>query len=221
MTDAINILLCDDHTVVRAGLRRVLEEQSDLTVVAEAGTAAEAVERAGELNPDVVVMDLGLPDASGIDASRRIIEANPGIAVLVLTVHDDVGYIRRAFEAGATGYLVKDAADTELVTAVRAVAAGDEHVHPRLGAALMKPEPSAATLSGPGGELSERETEVLQLIALGLTNAEIAERLTLSVRTIESHRSHIHQKLGIRTRAELVGFARDAGLLAEGGPPRP
>lgn len=218
MADVIRVVLCDDHTVVRSGLRRVLEEQADLEVVAEAGTAAAAVQRAAESHPDVVVMDLGLPDASGIDATRRVRDASPSTAVLVLTVQDDVGYLRQAFAAGATGYLVKDAADTELVAAVRTVAAGGRHVHPRLGAALMGPEPSAAALAGPGGELSDREVEVLKHIALGLTNAEIAERLYVSVRTIETHRAHIHQKLGVRSRAGLVASARDAGLLTDDAP---
>lgn len=130
-------------------MRRVLEEQADLEVVAEAGTAAAAVQRTAESHPDVVVMDLGLPDASGIDATRRVRDASPSTAVLVLTVHDDVGYLRQAFAAGATGYLVKDAADPELVAAVRTVAAGGRHVHPRLGAAAVGPEPSAAALAGP------------------------------------------------------------------------
>lgn len=219
MAEVIRVVLCDDHAVVRAGLGRVLEEQADLHVVAEVGTAADAVERAQDLQPDVVVMDLGLPDASGIEATRRVREVSPDTAVLVLTVHDDVAYLRRAFDAGATGYLVKDAADTDLVSAVRAVAAGGEHVHPRLGAALVHSGVASAWLAGPGGELSERETEVLGLVALGLTNNEIAERLYVSVRTVEAHRSHIHQKLGTRSRAELVRAARDAGLLADEPPP--
>ncbi|WP_108665329.1 response regulator transcription factor [Euzebya rosea] len=215
MAETIRIILCDDHTVVRAGLRRVLEEQEDLEVVAEAGTAAEAIARAGELHPDVVVMDLGLPDASGIDATDAVLRSSPGSTVLVLTVHDDIGYLRRAFAAGATGYLVKDAADSDLVTAVRALAAGGEHVHPRLGAALMRPDASPAALAGPGGELSNREIEVLRLIALGFTNTEIAEQLVVSVRTVESHRSHIQTKLGVRSRAKLASLAREAGLLEQ------
>lgn len=221
VAEVIRILLCEDHTVVRAGLRRVLEEHPDLVVVAETGTAAAAVDRTAELRPDVVVMDLGLPDANGIDATRQIRQVSTGTAVLVLTMHDDLAYLRRAFAAGAKGYLVKDAADTELVTAVRTLARGGEHVHPRLGAALMRPEPAGETLGGPGGDLSDREIEVLQLIALGLTNAEIAERLFVSVRTVESHRSHINQKLNLRTRAELVSAARHAGLLTDDNPREP
>lgn len=218
MADRIRIALCDDHAVVRSGLRHILEAEPDLEVVGEAGSAAEAVEVATDAQPDVFVMDLGLPDRSGIAATADVCAVSPATRVLVLTVHDDVAYLRRAFEAGAAGYLVKDAADIDLVHAVRQVAAGKQYVHPTLGAALLAPDAATARPAGPGGELSEREVEVLGLIASGLTNAEIAERLYVSVRTIETHRAHIHQKLNLRTRAELVRVARDAGLL-EGDEP--
>ena len=214
MADALRVALCDDHAIVRGGLRRILEEQG-IVVVGEAGSAAEAEELARGTMPDVFVMDLGLPDVSGIEATARVRRASPGTAVLVLTVHDDVAYLRRAFEAGATGYLVKDAADVDLVAAVRTVGAGAQYVHPTLGAALLGGASTDHRLTGPGGELSERELEVLRHVALGLTNAEIAEQLYVSVRTVETHRSHIHQKLGVRSRAELVRLARDAGLLAD------
>lgn len=213
MADRIRIGLCDDHAVVRSGLRRILEAEADFEVVGEAGSAAEAVEVALSAQPDVFVMDLGLPDRNGIAATADVCSVSPGTRVLVLTVHDDVAYLRRAFEAGATGYLVKEAADVDLVQAVRQVAAGRQYVHPSLGAALLAPDTPAARPAGPGGELSEREAEVLALIAIGLTNAEIAERLYVSVRTVETHRAHIHQKLDVRTRAELVRVAREAGLL--------
>ena len=219
MADRIRIALCDDHAVVRSGLRHILEAQADLEVVGEAGSAAEAVEVATSARPDVFVMDLGLPDRNGIAATADVRAVSPETRVLVLTVHDDVAYLRRAFEAGATGYLVKEAADVELVQAVRQVATGKQYVHPTLGAALLAPDAPAARPAGPGGELSEREVEVLALIADGLTNGEIAERLYVSVRTVETHRAHIHQKLNVRTRAELVRVARDAGLL-EGDEPR-
>ena len=215
MADSIRIALCDDHAVVRSGLRRLLEAEPDLEVVGESGSADEAVEVATAARPDVFVMDLGLPDRSGIAATADVCAVSPATRVLVLTAHDDVAYLRRAFEAGATGYLVKDAADVELVQAVRQVAAGKQYVHPTLGAALLSPEAATARPAGPGGELSEREVEVLALIANGLTNAEIAERLYVSVRTVETHRAHIHQKLNVRTRAELVRVAREAGLLEE------
>jgi two-component system, NarL family, response regulator NreC len=211
--DRVRIALCDDHAVVRSGLRHILEAESDLEVVGEAGSAVDAVEVASSVRPDVFVMDLGLPDRNGIAATADVCAVSPKTRVLVLTVHDDVAYLRRAFEAGATGYLVKEAADVELVQAVRQVAAGKQYVHPTLGAALLAPDAPAARPAGPGGELSEREVEVLALIASGLTSAEIATRLFVSVRTIETHRAHIHQKLNLRTRAELVRVARDAGLL--------
>lgn len=213
MAERIRIAICDDHAVVRSGLRLILEAEDDFEVVAEAGTADEAVAAAVETLPDVFVMDVGLPDRSGIAATAEVCQASPLTRVLVLTVHDDVAYLRRAFDAGATGYLVKEAADVELVQAVRQVATGKQYVHPSLGAALLAPDAATARPAGPGGELSEREVEVLGLIAIGLTNAEIAERLIVSVRTVETHRAHIHQKLNVRTRAELVRIAREAGVL--------
>ena len=220
MTEMIRVGLCDDHAVVRSGLRRIVDEEPDLEVVGEAGTAAEAVSVARAERPDVFVMDLGLPGTSGIDATRQVVEVSPRTAVLVLTVHDDVGYLRKAFDAGARGYLVKDAADVELVLAIRQVAAGHEYVHPRLGAALLGPV-AAAHVGGPGGELSERELEVLRLVALGHTNAEIATALFVSVRTVESHRAHVQQKLGLRTRADLVHYAREHALLDNDDRPGP
>ena len=212
MPDVIRIALCDDHAVVRGGLRRILDAD-DFEDVGEAGTVKEAIALAASCLPDVFVMDLGLPDGSGIDATAEVLRVSPATRVLVLTAHDDVAYLRRAFEAGAVGYLVKEAADIELVQAVRQVAGGKQYVHPTLGAALLSPDAPPARLGGPGGELSDRELEVLRMMALGLTNTEISERLYVSVRTVETHRSHIHQKLNVRNRAELVRRAKDAGLL--------
>ena len=212
MPDVIRIALCDDHAVVRGGLRRILDAD-DLEVVGEAGTVKEAIALAASCLPDVFVMDLGLPDGSGIDATAEVLRVSPATRVLVLTAHDDIAYLRRAFEAGAVGYLVKEAADIDLGQAVRQVASGKQYVHPTLGAALLAPDAPPARLGGPGGELSDRELEVLRMMALGLTNTEISERLYVSVRTVETHRSHIHQKLNVRNRAELVRRAKDAGLL--------
>lgn len=211
--EPIRVALCDDHGVVRSGLRRILEAEPDIQVVAEAGSASEAVAVARETQPDVMVLDIGLPDRSGILAAAEVCLASPATRVLMLTVHDDVAYLRQAFAAGADGYLVKEAADVELVRAVRQVAAGKQYVHPSLGAALLAPDAATARPAGPGGELSEREAEVLGLIANGLTNAEIAEGLFVSIRTVESHRAHIHQKLDVRTRAELVRIARESGIV--------
>lgn len=216
MADPIRIALCDDHAVVRSGLRHILDAEPDLEVIGEAGSVAEAIALAGQSRPDIFVMDLGLPDGSGLGATAEVCKISPATRVLILTVHDDVAYLRRAFEAGAAGYLLKEAADIELVDAVRQVVAGRQYVHPSLGAALLAPDAPTARLAGPGGELSDREVEVLRLIALGLTNTEIGERLFVSVRTVETHRAHIQQKLNTRTRAELVHLARDAGLLDDG-----
>jgi DNA-binding NarL/FixJ family response regulator len=215
VADVIRVALCDDHAVVRSGLRRILADEADIEVVGEAGTAEEAVALAGATKPDVFVMDLGLPGTSGIAATREVVAANPSTKVLVLTVHDDVAYLRKAFDAGARGYLVKEAADVELILAVRHVATGQDYVHPALGAALLAPGATAPRAGGPGGELSERELEVLRLVALGHTNAEIAAELYVSVRTVETHRAHLQQKLGIKTRADLVRYAREIGLLEE------
>lgn len=213
MAEPIRVALCDDHAVVRSGLRRILSDEADIDVVGEAGNAADAVTVAVAEQPDVFVMDLGLPGTNGIEATRQVLAASPTTAVLVLTVHDDVAYLRRAFDAGARGYLVKDAADVELVLAVRCIASGDEYVHPRLGAALLAPEAATARPSGPGGELSEREVDVLRMVALGHTNADIAAELYVSVRTVETHRAHVQQKLGLKARADLVRVARDFGLI--------
>lgn len=216
MPDPIRTALCDDHAVVRSGLRRVLSDEADIEVVGEAGSAVEAVAVARVARPDVFVMDLGLPGTGGIEATRRVCAASPGTKVLVLTVHDDVAYLRKAFDAGARGYLVKEAADVELVLAVRHVAAGEEYVHPSLGAALLTPSAAGARAAGPGGELSDRELEVLRLVALGHTNAEIAAQLYVSIRTVETHRAHLQHKLGVKGRADLARRAREIGLLDEG-----
>ena len=212
MTEIIRVALCDDHAVVRSGLRRIIDDEDDLSVVGEAGSAAEAVSVASELLPDVFVVDLGLPDASGIEATRRVLHASPSTVVVILTVHDDVAYLKEAFAAGAHGYLVKDAADTDLVQAIRQVSRGMQYVHPRLGAALLG-TPANRPIGGPGGQLSQREIEVLRLVALGNTNSEIAGQLYVSVRTVESHRAHVQQKLGLRLRADLVRFAHENGLV--------
>src|SRR3546814_4996462 len=150
-------------------------------------------------------MDLGLPGTGGITATRQVREASPSTAVLILTVHDDVGYLCKAFDAGASGYLVKEAADVELVQAVRTVAAAGEYVHPSLGAALLAPEAARRRLGGPGGELSAREQEVLRLINLGLPSAEIGEQLYVSVRTVETHRAHNHKKPNRNSEERCVG----------------
>jgi len=212
VTGPVRILLVDDHAVLRSGLRLLLEREEGLEPVGEAGTAEDAVRSLPRLMPDVVVIDIEMPGAGGIEGATEIRRRAPEARILVLSMHDRPEDVRRAFDAGADGYLPKAAADEDLVRAIRAVAGGERYVHPSLGAALAAPAASA----GPVGELTDREREVLRLLALGHTNQEIAERLIVSVRTVESHRAHVMTKLRVSTRAGLVRVALDAGLLAEG-----
>jgi two-component system, NarL family, response regulator NreC len=211
---AIRVLVVDDHAVVRAGLRLLLEQENDFEVVGEAGNAEEAVRAARLEKPDVVLLDVVMPGGSGIDATSDLIEASKGAKILVLSMQDDPAYVREAFAAGASGYLLKEGADTELVQAVRQVADGGRYVHPTLGARLAQAEVEASRRAE-ADPLSEREREVLRLLALGHTNQEIASQLYISVRTAETHRAHIMQKLGLGTRAELVRYALANGLLDE------
>jgi two-component system response regulator NreC len=211
----IRLLIIDDHQLVRSGLRRLLENEEDMTVEDEAGTAYDAVRLARLHKPDVVLLDVVMPGGSGLDAIPEIREAAPDAEILALSMQDDPSYVRQAFAAGASGYVLKEAADDELLAAVREVADGGRYVDPQLGARLAAADATAAaeTAEDP---LSDREREVLRLLALGHTNQEIATMLYLSVRTAETHRARIMQKLGLTTRAELVRHAIDHGLLAEG-----
>jgi len=209
--DEITIVLADDHAVVRAGLRLLLDQAGGLRVVSEAGDAESALRTVLGHKPAVLVLDLNMPgELTSLDAIPKVADASPGTRVVVLTMQEDPAFARRALQAGAAGYVLKEAADSELVEAVRRAAAGDTYLNPRLGAALAAAPPPAA---GPPDDLSAREVEVLRLIALGHTNAEIAEQLVISVRTVETHRAHIQQKLRRATRAELVRYALDRGLL--------
>jgi len=211
-TDGITIVLADDHAVVRAGLRLLLDQAGGLRVVSEAGDAESALRTVLGHKPAVLVLDLNMPgELTSLDAIPKVADASPGTRVVVLTMQEDPAFARRALQAGAAGYVLKEAADSELVEAVRRAAAGDTYLNPRLGAALAAAPPAAA--AGPPDDLSAREVEVLRLIALGHTNAEIAEQLVISVRTVETHRAHIQQKLRRATRAELVRYALDRGLL--------
>jgi two-component system response regulator NreC len=210
-SDDITIVLADDHAVVRSGLRLLLDQTSGLRVVSEAGDAESALRTVLGHKPSVLVLDLNMPGAlTSLEVIPKIAEASPGTRVVVLTMQEDPEFARHALRAGATGYVLKEAADSELVEAVRRAAAGETYLNPRLGAALAA-APAAA--SGHPDDLTEREVEVLRLIALGHTNVEIAGQLFLSVRTVESHRAHIQQKLRLSTRAELVHYAIERGLL--------
>ena len=209
---SIRVLLVDDHAVVRSGLRRILEAEDDIEVVAEAENGERAVFEAIAARPDVVVMDLVMPVKSGIEAMPAVRQAVPQAKLLVLSMQDDPRYIREAFESGAAGYVLKEAADSEVVGAVRAVCRGEQYVHPALGARLVAAE-AAERRRAAADPLSDREREVLRLLALGHTNQEIAEMLFISVRTAETHRAHIMQKLGLSSRAELVRYALDHALI--------
>lgn len=214
MSEALRVVICDDHKIVRGGLRRVLAEDPAICVVSDVGTAAEALAVVGDAKPDILVLDLSLPGGSGISIIEQVVSVSPGTKVLVLTMHDDVAYLREAFASGALGYVLKAAADVELIQAVHAVARGNRYVHPALGAALLHTSSeSEPPRHSPALGLSEREAEILRFLALGYTNAEMAEMLKLSVRTVETYRYRLQQKVGLRTRAELARLARDAGLV--------
>lgn len=212
MNPGIRVLLVDDHAVLRAGLRLLLEREAGITPVGEATGAEDAVRTLTRVRPDVVVMDVEMPGMGGYEGARAIRKRAPEARILFLSMHDRARDVRRAFDAGADGYLLKSAADDDLVRAIRAVAAGERYVHPSLGAVLAGP-----AADGPLAELTDREREVLRLLALGHTNHEIADGLIVSVRTVESHRAHIMAKLRVSTRAGLVRAALDAGLLTDLG----
>jgi two-component system response regulator NreC len=208
------VLLVDDHAVVRAGLRRVLEAEPDIEVVGEAGTARDAVLEARATKPDVILLDVVMPGESGVDVLPRLLKEAPGSKVLVLSMQDDPRYVREAFAAGASGYVLKEAVDSEVVGAAREVAAGGRYLHPALGARVISAEEEARAAIE-ADPLSDRERQVLRLLALGHTNQEIAKLLYISVRTTETHRAHIMQKLRLKTRAELVRYALAHGYLEE------
>ena len=212
---SIRVLVVDDHAVVRTGLRRVLDAEPDIETVGEAPNAERAVFEAMAHKPDVVLMDVVMPGKSGIEIIPTLQQNAPEARVLVLSMQDDPRYLREAFAAGARGYVLKEAADTEVVDAVRAVAAGERYVHPALGARLVEAE-AAERRRADEDPLSDREREVLRLLALGHTNQEIAKLLYISVRTAETHRAHIMQKLRLTSRAELVRYALAEGLLDVG-----
>ncbi len=213
----ITLVLADDHVVVRSGLKLLLDAEDGLRVVSEAGDVDGVVRAVLGHKPDVLVLDLNMPGAgSSLEAMPRIREASPDTKVVVLTMQEDPQFAREALRAGALAYVLKEAADSELVEAVRRAAAGETYLNPRLGAALAAAPPEQA---GPPDNLTEREAEVLRLIALGHTNAEIGSQLYLSVRTVESHRAHIQQKLRLSTRAELVRYALEHGMLEEPSEP--
>jgi len=207
-TERIRVILADDHPMVRQGLRRVLEVDGGFEVVAEAGDIDTVRRYVRGHHPDVLVLDLNMPGGSVIEAIPDLRSESPETQIVVLTMENEPAYARRALTDGVLGYVLKDAAQDELVHAVREAAAGQSYLNPRLGARVASEPPP-----GPPDGLSNREVEVLRLVVLGHTNGDIASQLYLSVRTVETHRSHIQQKLRLRTRAELVRYALDHGLI--------
>ncbi len=212
----IRLLLVDDHQVVRSGLRMLLEGENDVEIVGEAGTAAEALQAVRQLQPQVGLLDIGLPDMSGIDATREIKRIRPEVAVVALTIHEDEEYFFKMLEAGAGGYVPKRAAPDELLTAIRTAAAGEVYLYPSLAKLLVRDflaqertSGTALTLDG----LTDREQEVLRHLAEGATNEQIAEALVISVKTVARHRENIMQKLGLHSRSELVRYAIRKGII--------
>ena len=211
----LNILLADDHVVVREGLKRLIELEPDMKVIGEAGDGAEAIEKALRLCPDVAVMDVSMAKVNGADATRRLRRKCPNIKVLALTVHEDTSYLRALLDAGAAGYVLKRAAADELIRAIRAVASGGVYVDPRVAGKLVNPFalPKPPLVSNVAA-LSERETAVLRFIAQGYTNKEIANQLGLSVKTVETYKARSMEKLGLRSRVDIVRTATDRGWLS-------
>lgn len=214
----LRIVIADDHAVLRAGLRALLNTQTDMEVVGEAGDGAEALTKSRELQPDMVLLDLAMPAHGGLAAIAKITAACPSARVLVLTMYDDPAYIRSVMDAGGAGYVVKTAADTELLTAIRAVAEGHMFMNLQVAAQAFQTSlrGQEECQTGPAKSinlLSEREREVLNFVAHGQTNKEIADRLNLSVKSVETYRARLMDKLGLRSRADLVRYAMDGGLL--------
>ena len=216
MTDPARILLADDHAVLRAGLRLLLEKQPDFEVVGEAGNGDEALKLATTLQPDVILLDLNMPEMDGLTAIPKLHEQSPHSRILILTMHDDANYLKQALHSGAAGYVLKQAVDTELLLALRAVLRGEVYVHSAMTQKLLDQvvnptaEPDA---TDPWQGLSEREYDVLKRVALGYTNAEIADELFLSAKTVETYRARGMEKLNVETRAQLVKSALQHGHL--------
>jgi two-component system, NarL family, response regulator NreC len=210
----IRILIADDHGVIRAGLRALLEDIPDITVVGEASDGVEALAKALELKPDILLMDLSMPNMGGIETTLQLSQREPKVRVLILTVHEEESLLKEVVRMGASGYIVKRAAQEDLLHAIRVVARGDLYIHPTMTRALFNEAPAYDPQQMPESEtLTLREIEVLQLLAKGYTNRQIAENLSLSPRTVEGHRANLSGKLGLHSRVELVEYAEKHGLL--------
>jgi two-component system response regulator NreC len=212
---SIRLLIVDDHAVVRSGLKMLLEGEQDVEIIAEAASAAEAMEAAMRLKPNVILMDIGLPDLSGIDATRQIKQSLPDTAIVALTIHEDEEYFFKMLEAGASGYVPKRAAPEELLTAIRAAATGEVYLYPSLAKLLVRDylEGGRAPEERPASEITDREQEVLTYLAEGASNEEIANALVISPKTVARHRENIMRKLNLHSRAELVRYAIRKGII--------
>ena len=211
----LRILVADDHTIVRQGLVSILKAAEEFEVVGEAADGSEAVEKALEIKPDVVVLDVSMPRLNGLEAARRIHKALPESRILVLTMHDDEEYVLKMVRAGASGYLVKDGAATELVAALRALGAGQGYFGPQAAKALAEGyQGNKPIAEDPYARLTAREREVFQLLVEGCTNAQVADKLSISFKTVDNHRTHLMEKLGVHSPIELFRFAAKHGLMS-------
>jgi len=221
---SIRVFIADDHGILRGGLRALINTQPDMEVVGEAANGPDAATGIEDTNPDVVLMDISMPNGGGLAAITAVKQVRPRSRILVLTVHDELGYIRAAVDAGAVGYVVKNAVDTELLAAIRAVAQGrtfmDTSIDLKLSQRSAEPKLSDRALGRGVAQLSTREREVMARVAEGYTNAQIAEELRLGVKSIETYRSRVMEKLGLSSRAALVRFALESGVLVPGNPGR-
>jgi DNA-binding NarL/FixJ family response regulator len=215
MASHVRVVLVDDHALVRQGFRRILEDDPDITIVGEAGNGLDAIAVVKKSDPDVVVMDMSMPEMNGLHATMELVKQRPGTKVLILSMYSDEQYVRNALDAGARGYILKNAIDNDLTRAVKAVAAGEQYLSPDLSTMLIKAIQSGAfeKSSDPYDRLTQREKQVLQLIAHGKSNKEIAVMLDLSVNTIAVHRANLMSALGVHKTAELVLFAVKKGLV--------
>lgn len=214
---SLRIFLADDHTVMREGLKSLVNAQADMEVIGEADNGRTALQKARELQPDVVIMDVSMPELNGIKVTEQLKRSCQKVKVLVLTAHDETGYLRQLLQVGASGYVLKKAAAEELINAIRAVASGGVYLDPTLAGKVVTGYVGSRRLKGTpqGNDLSEREAEVLRLVAWGYTNKEIGSYLTISVKTVETHKANILEKLDLRSRVEMVRYALRQGWLRE------
>ena len=217
LTNKLRVLLADDHMVVREGLKTLINAQPDMQVVGEADNGREAVKCAMEQSPDVVVMDISMPEMNGVEATKQLRKECPQIKIIALTVYEDIGYLRQLLKAGASGYVIKRAVVEELVHAVRTCAAGGSYIEPALASQVVSTYISRASASGnqSQAELSDRETQVLRMVAFGYSNKEIGAKLNISVKTVETYRVRLMGKLNLRNRVDMVRYALRQGLLRD------